>query len=147
MFIITETSLRQHGTRLRHHSNITDTSLTQTRDITKETTRHQRDIAETPWKHHRDISKASRKQDRGRTETSWVTIFPGACGSPDRLFHVRPLTAYRNTKRGHHSCHFPDCTSESLRPKMVQQDIGRSSLEMTAQPLRMLLPFPPTTNS
>ena len=41
------------------------------------------------------------------------------------------------------TCHFPNCTLEHLMVKMVQQDIGRSSLVMTAQPLRMLLPFPP----
>ena len=40
------------------------------------------------------------------------------------------------------TCHFPNCTSEHLMVKMVQQDIGRSSLVMAAQPLRMLLPFP-----
>ena len=53
-------------------------------------------------------------------------------------------------KKSHHSCHFPDCTSKDLMVKMVQQDIGWSSLEMaemTSQPLWMLLPFPQKTNS
>ena len=115
MFIITETSLRQHGdkaeTSLKHHRHITDTnprhhqrnnekSTWHRWDTTKTSPRHHQSITKTPlahhWdtmetspRHHQSIAKTRPRQDRHILGEN----FPGACGSPRPP--LRLLTAYR----------------------------------------------------